>query len=35
EAVLAVAPELTAVEPVQSAAPAFVPLTTLTRRGAR
>ncbi|MGW0615574.1 NifU family protein [Streptomyces sp. NPDC002788] len=35
EAVLAVAPELTAVEPVPSTpAPAFVPLTTLTRRGA-
>jgi Fe-S cluster biogenesis protein NfuA len=36
EAVLAVAPELTAVEPVRSASPpAFVPLTTLTHRGAR
>ncbi|MFF7795436.1 NifU family protein [Streptomyces sp. NPDC007991] len=36
EAVLAVAPELTAVEPVPSTpAPAFVPLTTLTHRGAR
>ncbi|MFJ8467234.1 NifU family protein [Streptomyces swartbergensis] len=36
EAVLAVAPELTAVEPLPSApAPAFVPLTTLTHRGAR
>ncbi|MGC5038736.1 NifU family protein [Streptomyces sp. DT190] len=35
EAVLAVAPELTAVEPLPSApAPAFVPLTTLTRREA-
>jgi Fe-S cluster biogenesis protein NfuA len=39
EAVLAVAPELTAVESVpapsdRSAAPAFVPLTTLTHRGA-
>ncbi|MCH5671285.1 NifU family protein [Streptomyces gilvus] len=34
EAVLAVAPELTAVEPVPATAPAaFVPLTTLTRRG--
>lgn len=34
EAVLAVAPELTAVEPVPtSGPPAFVPLTTLTRRG--
>ncbi|MGW1750662.1 NifU family protein [Streptomyces sp. NPDC002092] len=33
EAVLAVAPELTEVEPVQTAAPAFVPLTTLTHRG--
>lgn len=34
EAVLAVAPELTAVEPVPTSAPAaFVPLTTLTRRG--
>jgi Fe-S cluster biogenesis protein NfuA len=36
EAVLAVAPELTSVEPVRTAAaPAFVPLTTLTHRGAR
>ncbi|GCB52297.1 NifU family protein [Streptomyces sp. NL15-2K] len=40
EAVLAVAPELAAVEPVQassdrSAPPAFVPLATLTHRGAR
>ncbi|WP_086562144.1 NifU family protein, partial [Streptomyces africanus] len=36
EAVLAVAPELTAVEPLPSTpAPAFVPLTTLTHRGAR
>src|SRR5690242_12739950 len=36
EAVLAAAPELTAVEPVRAAAPpAFVPLTDLTRRGAR
>ncbi|OUD05121.1 NifU family protein [Streptomyces swartbergensis] len=36
EAVLAVAPDLTAVEPLPSApAPAFVPLTTLTHRGAR
>ncbi|MFF7258833.1 NifU family protein [Streptomyces sp. NPDC008159] len=35
EAVLAMAPELTAVEPVpQAPAPAFVPLTTLKRRGA-
>ncbi|CCK25289.1 hypothetical protein BN159_0910 [Streptomyces davaonensis JCM 4913] len=34
EAVLAVAPELTAVEPVQVTPPAFVPLTTLTHRGA-
>ncbi|MGW2233999.1 NifU family protein [Streptomyces sp. NPDC001759] len=34
EAVLAVAPELTAVEPVPTTAPpAFVPLTTLTHRG--
>ncbi|MER6423038.1 NifU family protein [Streptomyces sp. NPDC001137] len=33
EAVLAVAPELTEVEPVQTTAPAFVPLTTLTHRG--
>lgn len=33
EAVLAVAPELTEVEPVQTAAPAFVPLATLTHRG--
>ncbi|MET8082072.1 NifU family protein [Streptomyces sp. NPDC005303] len=34
EAVLAVAPELTAVEPVETAAPpAFVPLATLTHRG--
>lgn len=34
EAVLAVAPELTAVEPVPATAPAaFVPLTTLTHRG--
>ncbi|MFF6981846.1 NifU family protein [Streptomyces sp. NPDC008343] len=39
EAVLAVAPELTAVEPLTAAAPApapaFVPLATLTHRGAR
>ncbi|WP_030147060.1 MULTISPECIES: NifU family protein [unclassified Streptomyces] len=36
EAVLAVAPELTAVEPLPTTpAPAFVPLTTLTHRGAR
>ncbi|MFJ7071746.1 NifU family protein [Streptomyces sp. NPDC098781] len=39
EAVLAVAPELTAVEPVTAAPaappPAFVPLATLTHRGAR
>ncbi|MEU0388764.1 NifU family protein [Streptomyces chartreusis] len=36
EAVLAAAPELTAVEPLPSpTAPAFVPLTTLTHRGAR
>jgi Fe-S cluster biogenesis protein NfuA len=39
EAVLAVAPELTAVEPMATAppapAPAFVPLATLTHRGAR
>lgn len=36
EAVLAMAPELTAVEPLPSTpAPAFVPLTTLTHRGAR
>ncbi|WP_330460957.1 NifU family protein [Streptomyces sp. NBC_00820] len=40
EAVLAVAPELTAVEalpaaPARQAAPAFVPLATLTLRGAR
>ncbi|MFF7564381.1 NifU family protein [Streptomyces pseudovenezuelae] len=35
EAVLAVAPELTAVEPVETTAPpAFVPLTALTNRGA-
>ncbi|MGV9455237.1 NifU family protein [Streptomyces sp. NPDC003635] len=34
EAVLAVAPELTSVEPVEVTAPAFVPLTTLTHRGA-
>ncbi|KUO05159.1 NifU family protein [Streptomyces caeruleatus] len=38
-AVLAAAPELTAVEPLTAAAPApapaFVPLTTLTHRGAR
>ncbi|MDG5808887.1 NifU family protein [Streptomyces ossamyceticus] len=35
EAVLAMAPELTAVEPVpQAPAPAFVPLTTLKRRSA-
>ncbi|MGJ5831531.1 NifU family protein [Streptomyces ossamyceticus] len=35
EAVLAMAPELTAVEPVpQAPAPAFVPLTTLKRRDA-
>ncbi|MDQ1014080.1 NifU family protein [Streptomyces afghaniensis] len=35
EAVLAVAPELTAVEPLPSTpAPAFVPLTTLKHRGA-
>lgn len=35
EAVLAMAPELTAVEPLPSTpAPAFVPLTTLTHRGA-
>ncbi|MFJ5998578.1 NifU family protein [Streptomyces sp. NPDC092370] len=33
-AVFAVAPELTAVEPVTETAPAFVPLTTLTHRGA-
>ncbi|MER7896746.1 NifU family protein [Streptomyces sp. NPDC096046] len=33
-AVLSVAPELTAVEPVTETAPAFVPLTTLTHRGA-
>lgn len=34
EAVLAVAPELTEVEPVETTAPpAFVPLTTLTHRG--
>ncbi|MFE7896758.1 NifU family protein [Streptomyces sp. NPDC057424] len=32
-AVLAVAPELTAVEPLTETAPAFVPLTTLTHRG--
>jgi Fe-S cluster biogenesis protein NfuA len=36
EAVLAVAPELTAVEPLPSTpAPAFVPLATLKHRGAR
>lgn len=38
EAVLAVAPELTSVESLQAPqtpAPAFVPLTTLTHRGAR
>ncbi|MEU0249059.1 NifU family protein [Streptomyces sp. NPDC006235] len=36
EAVLAVAPELTAVEPLPSTpAPAFVPLSTLTHRGAQ
>ncbi|MEY9989066.1 Fe-S cluster biogenesis protein NfuA [Streptomyces sp. V4I8] len=39
EAVLAAAPELTAVEPLAAAAPApapaFVPLATLTHRGAR
>ncbi|MFI7413007.1 NifU family protein [Streptomyces sp. NPDC049627] len=36
EAVLAVAPELTAVEPLPSTpAPAFVPLATLTHRGTR
>ncbi len=34
EAVLAVAPELTAVEPVEVTPPAFVPLTTLTHRDA-
>ncbi|MFC9128322.1 NifU family protein [Streptomyces sp. NPDC057099] len=35
-AVLAVAPELTAVEPLPSTpAPAFVPLTTITHRGAK
>ena len=33
-AVLAAAPELTAVEPLTETAPAFVPLTTLTHRGA-
>ncbi|MFJ8595843.1 NifU family protein [Streptomyces sp. NPDC093598] len=33
-AVLAVAPELTAVEPLTETAPAFVPLATLTHRGA-
>ncbi|GKQ41472.1 NifU family protein [Streptomyces sp. A012304] len=35
EAVLAAAPELTAVEPLTATAPAFVPLATLTHRGAR
>lgn len=35
EAVLAVAPELSAVEPEQVTPPAFVPLTTITHRGAR
>ena len=35
EAVLAAAPELTAVEQLSTAASAFVPLDTLTRRGAR
>ncbi|MET9395786.1 NifU family protein [Streptomyces sp. NPDC006624] len=35
EAVLAAAPELTAVEPLTETPPAFVPLTTLTHRGAR
>ncbi|MER5508110.1 NifU family protein [Streptomyces sp. NPDC002766] len=35
EAVLAVAPELSAVEPEQVTPSAFVPLTTLTHRGAR
>lgn len=34
EAVLAVAPELSAVEPEQVTPPAFVPLTTITHRGA-
>ena len=34
-AVLAVAPELSAVEPEQVTPPAFVPLTTITHRGAR
>ena len=33
-AVLAAAPELTAVEPLTETAPAFVPLTTLTHRSA-
>ncbi|GAA2277102.1 NifU family protein [Streptomyces hawaiiensis] len=33
-AVLAAAPELTAVEPLTETPPAFVPLTTLTHRGA-
>ncbi|MEU3936214.1 NifU family protein [Streptomyces sp. NPDC029044] len=33
-AVLAAAPELTAVEPLTESSPAFVPLTTLTYRGA-
>ncbi|MFD5337877.1 NifU family protein [Streptomyces hawaiiensis] len=33
-AVLAAAPELTAVEPLTETAPAFVPLTTVTHRGA-
>ncbi|MFD5160613.1 NifU family protein [Streptomyces hawaiiensis] len=33
-AVLAAAPELSAVEPLTETAPAFVPLTTLTHRGA-
>lgn len=33
-AVLAAAPELTEVEPLTETAPAFVPLTTLTHRGA-
>lgn len=34
-AVLAAAPELTAVEPLTDTSPAFVPLATLTHRGAR